>query len=134
MPIRKREIAAYIILSSLGDENIDLRKALDLLEVFYKRRTARKILKMLHSAGFLEISGRHVKINSCSDAFRRYISGYIRARAIKRLKSYNIGEVIDSGTTVRVVCNDPEHELCKKREILLDGLVRIEFTSPQRTQ
>jgi hypothetical protein len=135
MPIKKREIAAYIILLNLGEKEIPLKEALKLLEIFYSRRTARKILRMLNNAGFIEIYSDLIRLNDCRSAFRNFLIDYIRSIAYRRLKSFNIGEVkVNSKNSITVECREGRSDLCEKREIEIKDLVKIIFIHPQKTQ
>ena len=134
MPIHKRELAAYIILMSIskGDE-IKTVDALNMLEIFYSRRTARKIIRMLNNAGFLEVYGDRIRVRECGDALKKFLAQYVRSRAYRRLKSHNIGGVELTDNTVVVECRDRSIDLCEKNSIEVPGILKVIFKHPQKT-
>ncbi len=90
MKIKKRELAAYVILSrkpewELSDAIIEIS-----LSLCTTKRTARRIIKRLRRSGLIKEEIKTDKImlkpKSPEDAFKTLVSGYIANRKIRCAK------------------------------------------------
>ncbi len=90
MPVKKRELASYLLLYSSGREAMSIGEAGKILELMLPRRSVRSVLRILAKSGFIEVSGKEIKINRPEEALKRYLLQYILSRIEKNAKSKQI--------------------------------------------
>lgn len=90
MPVKKRELASFLLLYSSGRESMSIEEARRILELMLPRRSVRSVLRILAKSGFIEVSGREIRINKPEDALKRYLLRYIVSRIEKNAKSKQI--------------------------------------------
>lgn len=110
--ITKREIMYYIVLSQIfRDRVFNIGEALDILLLFGSKHTARKIIKILTSRGFLErVDMLNYRVRDVESALLRSIKDYMTERLYKRLKSlgFNI-EIMQEHNVKKIIirkCDD----------------------------
>lgn len=118
MPVRKRELAAYLVLLRAGEE-ISLEKARAVLMTMMPRRSIRRVLRVLSVSGFIEIRGARVLVKSPEKALGSYLSEYIASRILRLSRSrhlevrvFNINGAkrisVDPGKGERILVRIPE--------------------------
>lgn len=95
MPIRKRELASYLLLHSYGKDSMSLDEARKILELILPRRSVRSVIRILARSGFIEVDKRGIKIHRPEDALRNYLSHYIRSRVERNARSRHIQHSIE---------------------------------------
>lgn len=90
MPVRKRELASYLLLYSSSRDAISMSDAENLLELMLPRRSVRSVIRTLAKSGFIEVIGREIKINRPEEALGKYLSQYIASRIERNAKSKKI--------------------------------------------
>lgn len=86
MPVKKRELAAYLVLLSTGEE-IPIERARTVLSTILSRKGVRSVLRVLSKSGFIEIRGARVLVRSPERALGAYLSGYIASRILRLSRS-----------------------------------------------
>lgn len=108
MPVKKRELASYLLLYSSGKETMSIEYARKLLGLILPSRSIRSVIRMLARSGFIEVSNKEIKIRKPEEALGAYLSPYIRSRIERNARSKHIRYEIEKKDGVeRIYISQP---------------------------